>query len=76
MKDYIKVTLEKIYKALSRCAIELDKCADLIRDSQLEPVREHIHRIGSALENINEIRMEIIKLEPLLLLIITEFTET
>ncbi len=57
-------TLEEIDKLLHHCAGELDRCAGLIRDAQLNPVKENIHRIGHALYNVCEIRNEIFKLKP------------
>lgn len=57
-------TLEEIDKSLRDCTGELDRCAALIRDAQLNPVKENIHRIGHALYSIFEIRNEIFKLKP------------
>ncbi len=57
-------TVEDIDKLLHFCAGELDRCAGLIRDAQLNPVKENIHRIGHALYNICEIRNEIFKIKP------------
>jgi hypothetical protein len=57
-------TVEDIDKLLHFCAGELDRCAGLIRDAQLNPVKENIHRIGYALYNICEIRNEIFKIKP------------
>lgn len=57
-------TIEDISKILSSCAAELDRCAGLIRDAELVPVKQNIHRIGHALYNIFEIQNEIFKLKP------------
>lgn len=40
---------EEINKLLGSCAAELDRCAGLIRDAGLVPVKENIRRIGFAL---------------------------
>jgi hypothetical protein len=57
-------SIEDINKLLGSCAAELDRCAGLIRDAELAPVKENIHRIGHALYNIFEIQNEIFKLQP------------
>jgi len=57
-------SIEDINKLLGSCAAELDRCAGLIRDTELSPVNENIHRIGHALYNIFEIQNEIFKLKP------------
>ena len=57
-------TIEDINKLLGSCAGELDRCAGLIREAELDPVKENIHRIGHALYNIFEIQNEIFKLKP------------
>lgn len=57
-------TIEEINKLLGSCAAELDRCARLIRDAELGPVKENMHRIGHALYNIYEIQNEIYKLKP------------
>lgn len=57
-------SIEDINRLLGSCAAELDRCAGLIRDTELAPVKENIHRIGHALYNIFEIQNEIFKLQP------------
>jgi hypothetical protein len=57
-------SIEDINKLLRSCAAELDRCAGLIRDAGLDPVKQNIHRIGHALFNISEIQNEIFKLKP------------
>lgn len=57
-------TIEDINKLLDACAAELDRCARLIRDVELDPVKENIRRIGHALSDIFEIQNEIFKLKP------------
>ncbi len=55
---------EEIDSILKSCATHLDKCAGLVRDLPLEPVRENIYRIGRALAEIGELRAELFKLHP------------
>lgn len=57
-------SIEEINKLLGSCSAELDRCAGLIRDAELDPVKENIRRIGHAIFNICEIQNEIFKLKP------------
>ena len=57
-------TLESINRLLSVAASLLDHAASEIRDAKLEPVRENIERIGKALAELIEIRLQVYKLEP------------
>ncbi|NIP29665.1 MAG: hypothetical protein GTO02_05005 [Candidatus Dadabacteria bacterium] len=56
--------LKKIEKQLDECTRILEKTAPLIRDSELKSVRDNIKRVAFALRNINEIRLELYKVEP------------
>lgn len=55
---------EKIDAALRCCAEQLDVCAEMIRDANLEPVQRNVERIGYALTYIFEIQHEIYKTHP------------
>lgn len=56
--------LPELEKLLSKCSKILDESAHVVRESELESVRENIRRIANALRNINEIRLQIYKHDP------------
>lgn len=56
--------LSKIEKQLEECTRILEKTAPLIRDSDLKFVRDNIKRVALALRNINEIRLQLYKVNP------------
>ncbi|MBU1191967.1 MAG: hypothetical protein KKE76_09660 [Gammaproteobacteria bacterium] len=57
-------TLDSINGLLDDAAKTLDKAAREIRDTPLEPSKEHILRIGQALSNVFEIQHKIYELRP------------
>ena len=56
--------LPELEKILSNCSELLGQAAHTIRESELEDIRENIHRIAYALRNVNEIRLQIYKHNP------------
>jgi len=56
--------LPELEKILSNCSELLGQAAHAIRESELEDIRENIHRITYALRNVNEIRLQIYKHNP------------
>ncbi len=56
--------IENLLFSLNTCAAELDRCAKMIRDSKVEPVKPNVQRIGYALTSIFEIQLEIYKTNP------------
>jgi len=56
--------LPELEKILSNCSELLGQAAHAIRESELEDIRENIHRIAYALRNVNEIRLQIYKHNP------------
>jgi hypothetical protein len=57
-------TLESIDRLLSVAASLLDHAAGEISDAKLEPVRENIERVGKALAELIEIRLQVYKVRP------------
>jgi len=56
--------LPELEKLLSDCSELLGQAAHAIRESELEDIRENIHRIAYALRNLNEIRLQIYRHNP------------
>jgi len=56
--------LPELEKILSECSELLGQAAHAVRESELEDIRENIHRIAYALRNINEIRLQIYRHNP------------
>ena len=56
--------LPELEKILSDCSELLGQAAHAIRESELEDIRENIHRIAYALRNLNEIRLQIYRHNP------------
>lgn len=56
--------LPELEKLLSNCSELLGQAAHTIRESELEDIRENIHRIAYALRNVNEIRLQIYRHSP------------
>ncbi len=56
--------LPELEKILANCSELLGQAAHTIRESELEDIRENIHRIAYALRNVNEIRLQIYKHNP------------
>lgn len=56
--------LPELENLLSECSELLGQAAHVIRETDLEDIRENIHRIAFALRNLNEIRLEIYKHNP------------
>ena len=56
--------LPELEKILAECSELLGQAAHAIRESELEDIRENIHRIAYALRNLNEIRLQIYKHNP------------
>ena len=56
--------LPELEDLLSDCSELLAQAAHVIRESELEDIRENIQRIAFALRNLNEIRLQIYKHRP------------
>ena len=56
--------LPELEKILGECSEHLGNAAKIIRESELESIRDNMHRIANALRNLNEIRLQIYKLDP------------
>ena len=56
--------LPELEKILSECSELLGQAAHAVRESELEDIRENIHRIANALRNLNEIRLQIYRHRP------------
>ena len=56
--------LPELENLLSECSELLGQAAHVIRESELEDIRENIQRIAYALRNLNEIRLQIYKHNP------------
>lgn len=56
--------IKTIERQLSECSKILEKTAMLMRDSELGSARDNIKRLAHALRDINEIRLEIYRMEP------------
>ena len=56
--------LPELENILSECSELLGEAAKIIRESELESIRDNIHRIAHALRNLNEIRLQIYKVNP------------
>jgi len=56
--------LPELERILSECSELLGQAAHAIRESELEDIRENIHRIAYALRNLNEIRLQIYRHNP------------
>ena len=56
--------LPELEKILGECSELLGNAAKIIRESELESIRDNIHRIANALRNLNEIRLQIYKVNP------------
>jgi hypothetical protein len=56
--------LEEIDQILHHCRIELDGCAEKIRDNEELSSEKHIRNIGYALSYIFDIQHDIYKLRP------------
>ena len=56
--------LPELEKILSECSELLGQAAHAIRESELEDIRDNIHRVAYALRNLNEIRLQIYRHRP------------
>ncbi|MGI9534474.1 MAG: hypothetical protein ACR2NW_05955 [Thermodesulfobacteriota bacterium] len=56
--------LPELERILGECSELLGKAAQIIRESELDSIRDNIHRTAYALRNINEIRLQVYKLDP------------
>lgn len=56
--------LETLHQTLRIAGLLLDSAASQIRDAPLSPVRENILKIGTALAEVSELRLDIHRTAP------------
>ena len=57
-------SIEELNRMIATCCEDMVDCTAIIKDIELEPIRENIYKVGKAIAELSELRSEIYKVRP------------
>ena len=54
-------SIEELNRVISKCCEDMVDATAIIKDVELEPIRENIYKVGKAIAELSELRSEIYK---------------